>query len=192
MTTTQPESDEALARRAAQDRGAFRALYERHQRRVAAQVGRLLGPEADVEGVTQEVFVQLFRALGSFRGESRFTTWLYRLTRNVAIDHLRRQPPAVALADLRGLTADQLAWERLTARERLKHLYAALNSLPLAQREAFVLYELEGQTLQEISDLTGESINTVASRVRRAREHLRGLLEQLDERKAPRAEGGRP
>lgn len=182
MTHTDPQSDEELAQLCAQgDRGAFRVLYERHLGRVTHQVGRLMGPGGDIESVVQDVFIQVYRSLQSFRGESRFTTWLYRVTRNVTVDRLRRQPPTVALPELRGLVAPQQEWSRLTARERLKHLYAALNNLSASHREAFILYELEGKSLAEIAELTGDSLNTVASRVRRSRENLRALLEQLDQ-----------
>jgi RNA polymerase sigma-70 factor (ECF subfamily) len=182
MATSQAETDEDLARRCAQgDKHAFRVLYERHLGRVTHQVGRLMGPSADVEAVVQDVFVQVYRSLKGFRGESRFTTWLYRVTRNVTVDRLRRQPPTVALPELRGLMAPQQEWGRLTAREQLKHLYAALNNLSASHREAFILYEMEGKTLAEISELTGDSLNTVASRVRRSRENLRTLLAQLDQ-----------
>lgn len=179
--------DIALIQRAARgDRAAFRDLYRAHLRAVTAQVGRMLGPGNDVEGVVQEVFIQTYQSLHRFRFESRFSTWLRRITRNVTIDHLRRHPPAIDLRGLRALAdhihgapdADPL--RRLTARDRLRHLYAALADLPLHQREAFIAFELEGMSLAELAALTDTSIHTAASRVRRARERLRAVLKHVD------------
>ena len=166
-----------LVERAARgDRAAFRELYDGHVDQVIGHVGRLLGPQGEVEDVVQEVFVRVHRSLESYRGDCKFSTWLYRVTRNVAIDHLRRRKKMVSLDDWRPLRAKGDAWKQLEARDQLRALYAALEQMPVEYREAFVLYEIQGCKLREIADITEAPLGTVASRVRRAREQLQDVL----------------
>lgn len=167
---------------AAGDVVAFRALYDEHFEFVHRQVARIVGPRGrgtgEVEDVVQEVFVQVFRSLSSYRNESKFTTWLYRLTYNVAVSHLRKSPRTVQLADWRPLHEPIDTWAMLEARDLCRVLYAAIEQVPEDHREAFMLFEIEGLKLREIADLTGEQINTVAARVRRTRQRLQQILEQ--------------
>lgn len=177
VTTSQPTDPEQLVALACEgDRRAFRALYDSHVRRVRSQVGRMLGPGPEVDDVVQEVFVQLHRALPTFRGDAKFSTWLYRLTWNVTASHLRRRRPVVDLESLRQLQLATEDWKRLEARDLCATLYAALDQVSEGGREAFLLYHVEGMTLQEIADLDGSSINTIAARVRRTREKLADVL----------------
>lgn len=188
MAETQPQYDAmaVLIRRAAGgDTDAFRQIYDEHVDYVIHHVGRLLGPRAEVEDAVQEVFVRVHRSLKNYRGECQFSTWLYRVTRNVAIDHLRRRKKTVSLDDWRTLRASGDAWKRLEARDQLRGLYAAMEKLNVDYREAFILYEVEGMKLREIADLTEVPIGTVASRVRRAREHLKALLESTARGETP-------
>jgi RNA polymerase sigma-70 factor (ECF subfamily) len=182
----------ALVKRAGQgDMTAFRKLYDLHVRRVTCQVGRLLGPSGDIEDVVQEVFVQVYRSLGNFREESAFSTWLYRVAWNVAVSHLRRKaPPTVDLPALIQFTCERDQWDALQAREQLRTLYAALDELPADYREAFIMFEIDGCSLQEIAEMTGDTLNTVASRVRRSRERLRALLDRVEEAPHARRERG--
>lgn len=166
------------------DVAAFRLLYDRHFDFVTRQVGRVMGPHfgrvgGEREDVVQEVFVQIFRSLHSYRSESKFTTWVYRVAYNVTISHLRKTPRTVELADWRALREPSAsAWNKLEARDMCRVLYAALEQVPEDQRECFLLFEVEGMKLREIAEFTGESINTIAARVRRTRERLQQVLEQ--------------
>ena len=181
-TTPQFGDEGALVERAQQgDMQAFRALYDAYLRRVAAQIGRIMGPGPEVEDVIQKVFIQVHRSLPSFKGDAKFSTWLYRVTWNVTVSHMRRRAPTVDLPSLKQFACSKEQWGKLEAREQLRTLYAAIDDLPADYREAFVLFELEGHSLNEIADKTGDSINTVASRVRRSRERLRALLERTEE-----------
>jgi RNA polymerase sigma-70 factor, ECF subfamily len=184
MGQSDPQRDREarLVQRAADgDMRAFRELYDDHVEMVVHHVGRLLGPRAEVEDAVQEVFVRVHRCLDTYRGECKFSTWLYRVTRNVAIDHLRRRKKTVSLDDWRPLRASGDEWRKLEARDQLRGLYAALERLPVEYREAFVLFEIEGCKLREIAELTESPLGTVASRVRRAREQLREVLESTQE-----------
>ncbi|MEM1348903.1 MAG: RNA polymerase sigma factor [Myxococcota bacterium] len=173
------------------DAGAFRKLYESNYKRVYCHVARVIGPGGEVDDVAQEVFVQVYRSLPKFRGDSAFTTWLYRVTWNVAVSHLRRRVPTVELPALRKFACDDGQWEKLEAREKLRTLYAAIDDLPTEHREAFVMFEIEGRALKDIAEITGDSLNTVASRVRRSRERLRALLERTEGQLEQRAGGTR-
>jgi RNA polymerase sigma-70 factor (ECF subfamily) len=173
------------------DMAAFRSLYDLYLKRVCAQIARLLGPGSDVEDVAQEVFVHIYRSIHNFREESALSTWIYRLTWNVTISHLRRRAPqTVDLPSLRQFACEQDQWSKLHAREQLRTLYAALDELPDDYREAFILFEMDGLSLQEIAEMTSESLNTVASRVRRSRERLRALLERVDDVPTSQQQGG--
>lgn len=160
------------------DVAAFRKLYDRYFDYVTRQVGRMMGLQSEREDVVQDVFVAVYRSLGTYRGDSAFSTWLYRLTYNITVTHLRRRPRTVELAAWRPLRDSQSAWNQLEARDMIRVLYAALDSVPLEQREAFLLHEVEGMKLREVAELTGASINTVAARVRRTREKMQEVLEQ--------------
>lgn len=185
----EPTDSELVVRAQQGDMVAFRGLYDRYLRRVLAHVGRILGPSSEVEDVAQEVFVQVHRSLGKFRGDAAFSTWLYRVTWNVSVSHLRRRAPTVDLPALKQFACSQEQWGKLEAREKLRTLYAGIDDLSPDYREAFVAFEIEGKTLQQIADMSGESLNTVASRVRRARERLRSLLERTESNHVSSARG---
>lgn len=160
------------------DMSAFRALYDLHLAFVTHAVARLLGHSPELEDVVQEAFIQIYKSLGQFRGDCAFSTWIYRLARNVSIDHLRRRRiTTVELDAWRPLSADSDTWAKLEARDLCRALYAALDAMSAEHREVFMLHEVEGMKLREISELTNESINTIAARVRRTREKLQGVLE---------------
>lgn len=179
------EEERRWAQRAAEgDMRAFRCIYDRYLPKVLRHVTRILGPTADVEDVVQEVFVQMHRSLPSFRGESRLSTWTYRLTWNVAISHRRRRRKVVDLSAVRALRLSTEDWKRLEARDLCRTLGAALEGVSDDAREAFLLVDVEGMKLREVAELTDTSINTVAARVRRTRDKLREALNNADDIRA--------
>lgn len=159
------------------DMQAFRKLYDRFLPYVQRHVGRLVGPDAEVEDVVQDVFVEVHDSLSNFEHRSKFKTWLYRITRNVAISHLRGRKETVDLGDLKPLRADARTLSKIEARDQVKALYTALEQVKPESREAFLLHEVEEMKLREIAEMTDTSINTIASRVRRTRKKLRTFLE---------------
>lgn len=170
-----------IARAQQGDLDAFRQIYDLYLRRVISHVGRIMGPGPEVEDVVQNVFIQVHRSLPSFNGDAKFSTWLYRVTWNVTVSYLRRRAPTVDLPALKQFAASDEEWNRLVARDKLRTLHAGIADLPPDYREAFTLFELEGIALNEIAEMKQESINTIASRVRRARERLRALLERAEQ-----------
>lgn len=176
-------SDEELVERAQQgDRAAFRTLFMAHRAQTSRLLSRLV-PQNEIEDVTQEVFLQVHKSLGAFRGESRFSTWLYRLTFNVARMHLRRQKsrPKLNLAgsDEAG-QLEQPAEEtpQFTAerRERLRALDRLLAKLSDKKREALILHDFQGVSADEIAQICEVPVMTVRTRVFYARKELYAAL----------------
>ncbi len=170
---------------------AFRALYDRTLQRTLGQITRIVGPRGDVEDIAQKVYIQVHRSLLNFRLESRFSTWLYRITWNVTVSHIRGRKVPVDFVGLQPVEIPVDERGQIEARDRVRVLYAALDQVSVDAREAFIRCDVEGCTLQEIADDTGESINTIAARVRRTRDKLRTYLEAREQRPSLAAGGGR-
>lgn len=189
-------SDETLAARAAAgDEPAFEALVARYQARVYRLACRLTGNDGDAPDALQETFLQVYRNLASFRGDSRFSTWLFRIASNAALmqRRARARRPAESLEaflprfDADGLhaatpselqvpaRADELLDRKLLA-ERAR---AGIERLPDLYREAFVLRDLEEMETAEVALVLGLEPATVRQRVHRARLMLRGYLGDL-------------
>ncbi|HYE14002.1 MAG TPA: RNA polymerase sigma factor [Pyrinomonadaceae bacterium] len=161
---------------------AFEELYSRHSRRVYSLCLRMTANTAEAEDLTQEVFIQLHRKLGSFRGESAFTTWLHRLTVNQVLMHFRR----------RGIKLEQTADDGdapvqiVAGTENPNHmpvvdriaLDKAVDQLPPGYRSVFVLHDVEGHEHEEIARMLGCSVGTSKSQLHKARMKLRQLLRQ--------------
>jgi RNA polymerase sigma-70 factor (ECF subfamily) len=187
LTTTvtgeriQPVSDVELARAAAAgDSAAFEKLYEQHRRRVYSLCLRMLGNVSQAEDLTQEVFLQLFKKIGSFRGDSAFTTWLHRLTVNQVLMHLRRRGVKLEHTSEQGDFTDVVetplqSTRRISMVDRLA-LEKAISELPPGYRTVFVLHDVEGYEHEEISDLLGVTVGTSKSQLHKARMRLRELL----------------
>jgi RNA polymerase sigma-70 factor (ECF subfamily) len=161
------------------DAAAFREIFRAHRQDVARVVYRLLGPSPDVDDVVQEVFLHVYRSLPSFRGDSRFSTWLYRLAVNVARMHLRkgRSRPRFADVDLPDVASEDEARrddpESLSEqRLRVRALYRLLDGLGDKKREVIVLHDFEGMPAKEISALVGAPVLTVRTRLFYARKEL--------------------
>jgi len=189
-------SDEALAARAAAgDDPAFETLVIRYQARMFRLAARMVGSEADAPDVVQEGFLQAYRGLASFRGESKFSTWLYRIATNAALMHRRGRArrPTESLEeflprfDTDGLHCStpaelQLATraEELIDRGRLaQSARAAIERLPDMYREPFVLRDLEDLPTTDVGKVLGLEPAAVRQRVHRARLMLRGYLNHL-------------
>ena len=169
------------------DQEAFAQLVLDNQNRVYSLALRLSGDREEAADLAQEAFVKAWQGLSAFQGESSFSTWVYRLTTNVCIDHLRKKKrreavePSVSLDDENNSWAEPSTWEQdpqrlLEQSERGKALARAIDQLPDWQREALVLRELSGLSYQEIGEKLDIDIGTVKSRIARARLNLRKIL----------------
>jgi RNA polymerase sigma-70 factor (ECF subfamily) len=152
-------------------------LYERHSRMVFALCLRMTGNVWEAEDLTQDIFIQLLRKVGSFRGDGQFSTWLYRLTVNQVLMYLRsairrRESPSL-LDDLAETRVKYSLGGQLTDRITLD---TALNKLPSGSRSIFVKYDVEGYNHVEIARIFGCSVGNSKSQLHKARRKLRKLL----------------
>jgi RNA polymerase sigma-70 factor (ECF subfamily) len=181
------------------DEMAFERLVVRHRHLVYRLARRLLGNESDAQDITQVTFLQVYRKLSSFRGHSRFSTWLYRIATNAALMRRRarsRRPtepldsfaPRFDEAGKHASTAAELSVpsrleESLDAQVLAAKVQRAVDRLPDLYRRAFVLRDLEELETSEVAELLGLRVATVRQRVHRARILLRGYLSSLVEMK---------
>ncbi|HYE14763.1 MAG TPA: RNA polymerase sigma factor [Pyrinomonadaceae bacterium] len=181
LSVKKPAADYELAQAAAAgDSKAFEELYARHSRRVYSLCLRMMANTAEAEDLTQEVFIQLHRKIGSFRGESAFTTWLHRMTVNQVLMHFRKRGVRMEQTTDDGETPVQV----VSGTENPNHmpvvdriaLDKAIGKLPPGYRSVFVLHDVEGHEHEEISRILGCSVGTSKSQLHKARMKLRQLL----------------
>jgi len=175
---------EAIERARQGDAWAFQQLYDKHKRRVYSLCLRMTANTAEAEDLTQEAFLQLYRKIATFRGESAFSTWLHRLSVNVVLMHLRKKSlPVVSLeettqggeedAPKKDFGAEDLALAGSIDRLQLQK---AVDDLPPGYRTIFVLHDIEGYEHNEIAGIVGCSIGNSKSQLHKARMKLRDLL----------------
>ncbi len=169
------------------DAAAFERIYRLHSRRVYALCLRMVGNTAEAEDLTQEVFLQLFRKIATFRGESAFSTWLHRLAVNVVLMKLRKKTlPATSLEETtepdeetggprRDIGAPDLL---LTGSIDRVNLQRCIEQLPPGYKAVFVLHDIHGYEHNEIAGIMGCSIGNSKSQLHKARMRLRELLQE--------------
>src|SRR6201994_885659 len=186
---------EAIQKAQAGDGASFEILYALHKRRVYSLCLRMLGNVAEAEDLTQEAFLQLYRKIGTFRGDSAFSTWLHRLSVNVVLMHLRKKSlPVVSLEETtqageedtpkKDFGADDLALAGSIDRLQLQK---AVSDLPPGYRTIFVLHDVEGYEHNEIAAIVGCSIGNSKSQLHKARMKLRDLLKMNRAEKAEKS-----
>jgi len=171
------------------DAKAFEALVVKYQRRIARHVARYVKAAGDVEDVVQESFIRAYRGLASFRGDSAFYSWLYRIATNAALNHLRQAPGDVLLGDTApeeraeafepGVSDGEDPERSLIAKQIAETVNRAIARLQPELAEALMLYEVEGKTYAEIAGMLGIPIGTVRTRIFRAREFIAKRLEPV-------------
>jgi len=201
------EMTEAEAIRLAQqgNAGAFERIYRLHSRRVYALCLRMVGNTAEAEDLTQDAFLQLFRKIATFRGESAFSTWLHRLAVNVVLMKLRKKTLSETPLDETNDPDDENSGPRreLGAPDLLLsgsidrvHLQRAIDQLPPGYKQVFVLHDIQGFEHNEIAGLMNCSIGNSKSQLHKARMRLRELLQETlrsqarQDRQAAKSEAG--
>ncbi len=177
------DPDAALITRAREgDTTAFQEIFQRHRGTVSRIVYRMIGPSADVEDVVQEVFLNVYRSLPKFRGDSKFSTWLYRLATNVTRMHLRRGRSRPRFTDVevpetsRDGRPPETPDVQVERAERVRALYRLLDDLSEKKREVLVLHDLEGMPAKEIAETLDIPVLTVRTRLFYARKQLYAAL----------------
>jgi RNA polymerase sigma-70 factor (ECF subfamily) len=181
--TLAPSEAEAIERAKQGDAEAFALLYGLHKRRVYSLCLRMTANSAKAEDLTQEAFLQLFRKIGTFRGESAFSTWLHRMAVNVVLMQLRKKSlPIVPLEETLEIE-EEASRKELGAQDpvlsgsidRLR-LQRAVEALPRGYQRIFVLHDVEGYEHNEIAAMVGCSIGNSKSQLHKARRKLRESL----------------
>ena len=188
------EEARLVERLVARDERAFNALVRAYERRVFALVLRMLGNRAEAEDLAQEVFVQVFKAIGSFRGESKLSTWVYRIainlcknrTKYLRVRHTGEQDELEALAERlpmgEGAHANVAQIDRpdeaMAGKQVERIVQEAILQLEPTFRECLVLRDVEELSYEEIGAITGLPEGTVKSRIHRARAQLKELVER--------------
>ena len=187
--------EELIARSQRGEVAAFNQLVLHYQQIVYGAAYRLLGDPDTAADVTQDAFIAAFRGISSYRGGSSFRAWLLRIASHMACDHWRRvrrhpaesleflteedeTPSSEALNALADSSAEGNPEEMLLTQELQSAIQQGLEQLPLDQRVAVVLCDIEGLSYEEIADSTQTSIGTVRSRISRGRSRLRAYLNQ--------------
>ncbi len=176
------EVDEVVRRAQRGERAAFAELFRRHRGDVSRLVFRMLGPTADAEDVVQEVFLQVHRSLGEFRGQAKFTTWLHRVTVNVVLMVRRaaRSRPVFAGEAVGDHEPDAgiLPDEGAARHARIAAFRRLLDRLPEKKRTVFILHEIEGLSPAEISEMVDAPVLTVRTRLFYARRELAEMMRE--------------
>jgi RNA polymerase sigma-70 factor (ECF subfamily) len=184
-----PRPDEILVARCQKgDKQAFELLIKKYQRRIFHLIYRITQDPSVVEPLAQEVFLKAYRSMSSFRGSSRFYTWLYRIAVNTSLSHIKkasvgegRERNVEYELHASNLAIDSMKIEDpeelLMRKEFFKHLMSCLRRLPEELRTAVMLREFSGLNYEEIADVMQIPLGTVRSRIFRARSRLKEMLE---------------
>lgn len=181
-------NEELLSRCLQNDEAALRELMRRHERPVYGLLYRMLGSHEDAEEALADVFVKVWKAAGSFRGASKFTTWLYRIAGNTARDVLRSRKarPEVAIEDEILVETDLIGTSTVDPEsaaicaDELARIDMAMQKLAAEDRMLVSLFHIQECSLEEIAEITGQNRNNLKVKLFRARRKLRSHLESLD------------
>lgn len=163
---------------------AFSTLVERHKNMVFNIVLKIVRSREDAEEIAQDAFLKTFRSLSSFHGDSKFSTWLYRIAYNAAISHTRRRRHEFAPIDdqiIANATRDEVVedLEMLDPEERIRLVNEAVDRLPAEDSALVTLFYMEEQSIEDMSKITGLSAANVKVKLHRIRKRLHADLEQL-------------
>ena len=179
-----PTDEELVGAFQSGDASAFDLLVGRWDRKIQGAIYRVLGPGEDSRDLCQEVFLKAYRALGSFKREARFSSWLYQIALNACRDRLRRRRGRTQLS-LDDLETAQVprqggpsALELVEAKDLARAVQAAMDTLPHEQREVIALKEYQGLTFVEIAETLDVPVSTVKTRLYRGLGQLREHLER--------------
>jgi RNA polymerase sigma-70 factor (ECF subfamily) len=183
-----------IARAQQGEEEAFAALFEAHKRRVYSLCLRMLGNPTEAEDLTQEAFLQLFRKIATFRGESAFSTWLHRLSVNVVLMHLRKKGlNQISLDETENSQGEPIKRDygdddrRLVGSIDRIGLNRAIAELPPGYRTVFILHDVEGYEHNEIAEIMNCSIGNSKSQLHKARLKLREWFQQHQRRQGMRS-----
>ena len=172
------------------DESAFKQLVDEYQDMVYNTALGIVQNADDADDITQEVFIQVFRSVSSFKGDSKLSTWLYRITLSKALDHEKRKKRKKRFGFVQSLFGDDTEVNskesqfehpgvRLENKEKAGQLFEALKLLPEKQRIAFTLHKLEGQRNDQVAEIMNTTVYAVEALMSRAKTNLRKELQKI-------------
>lgn len=172
------------------DESAFKQLVDEYQSMVYNTALGIVQHQDDADDITQEVFIQVFRSVSSFKGDSKFSTWLYRITLSKAFDHEKKKKRKKRFGFVQDLVGKNTEAEprhtefdhpgvKLENKEKARQLFEALKLLPEKQRIAFTLHKLEGQRNDEVAEIMNTTVYAVEALMSRAKTNLKKELQKV-------------
>ena len=174
------------------DASAYGKLLNDYQQKIFSTCISFVPNKQDAEDIAQEVFVEVFNSINRFKGDSKLSTWIYRITTNKCLDFIRKRNTKKRFAFLQSIMGNEIPVDKtnyftemnhpgiiLENKEKSEVLFFAINQLPEVQKVVFTLHKIDGKSYQEISDITEKSISSVESLMFRAKKNLQKLLENF-------------
>jgi RNA polymerase sigma-70 factor (ECF subfamily) len=166
----------------------FATLLERYSKQVFSLIVRVVGRREEAEELTQDVFVKVFRSIDSFRGESSFSTWLYRIAYNMAISATRKTTKEFVAIDENVMNnysdeQDDDSDDESDASLKVEYLNRALEQLPVDERAMILLFYKEDKLMSEIAEITGLTVTNIKTKIFRIRRKLLVIMKEMEEKK---------
>ncbi|TNJ45239.1 RNA polymerase sigma factor [Tamlana fucoidanivorans] len=184
--------DEFIEKLKRHNASAYARLLDDFQQKVFATCISFVPSKEDAEDIAQEVFVEVFNSIGTFKGNSKLSTWIYRITTNKCLEFIRKRNTKKRFGFMQSLLGHEMPLDKshyftevnhpgviLENKEKSDILFYAINQLPNAQKVVFILHKIDGKSYQEISDIIEKSFSSVESLMFRAKKNLRTLLENF-------------
>lgn len=184
--------DEFIAGLRNHNANAYGKLLDDYQQKVFATCISFVPNKEDAEDIAQEVFVEVFNSIGKFKGNSKLSTWIYRICTNKCLEFMRKRNTKKRFGFMQAILGNEIPIDKtsyftemnhpgviLENKEKSETLFYAINKLPEAQKVAFTLHKIDGKSYQEISDITEKSVSSVESLMFRAKNNLQKLLENF-------------
>jgi RNA polymerase sigma-70 factor (ECF subfamily) len=171
---------------------AYSLLIENFQNKVFSTCISFVPNREDAEDIAQEVFLEVFNSIYKFKGDSKLSTWIYKITTNKCLEFIRKKNTKKRFAFMQSLMGNEIPLDKTNYFTEMNHpgiqlenketneiLFYAINQLPEAQRIVFTLHKVDGKSYQEISDIIDKSVSSVESLMFRAKKNLQNLLENF-------------
>lgn len=171
---------------------AYGKLLDDFQQKVFATCISFVPNKEDAEDIAQDVFIEVFKSINKFKGDSKLSTWIFRITTNKCLEFIRKKNTKKRFAFMQSIMGNAIPMDKtsyftemnhpgviLENKEKSETLFFAINQLPDAQKVVFTLHKVDGKSYQEISDITEKSLSSVESLMFRAKKNLQQLLENF-------------
>lgn len=187
VTRSAASTTELVVRCQQHERPAQAEFYSKYRAEVSRIVYKVLGPDADLEDVVQDVFVEVFRSIDKFKGQAKITTWLYRVCYNVALQKVRRvkRRPEGYLAPREEIPSHETPLRALERKDSARIVYDILDTIAPKKRMVFVLHEIIGMSSKEIAGIVGTNVLTVRTRLHYGRKEFYQKVLETDLYKSP-------